>query len=212
MKKHYNEKELALLDSSIHSAAPLDLRVNTIKSDVKSIFKTLQQQGLEPNLMPYSPYGIRLLSKPSLAKNELFLSGKIEVQDESSQIAGMLLNPKRGDFVVDFCAGAGGKALLFGMIMRNTGRIYAFDTNETRLNALNPRLLKSGLSNIYPQIIANENDIKIKRLHGKIDKVFVDAPCSGLGTLRRNPDLQLRQNPQKIAQLNEKQLSILSSA
>ena len=124
----------------------------------------------------------------------------------------MLLNPKRGEMIVDFCAGSGGKSLIFGMLMKNTGRIYAFDINEKRLNNLSPRLQKSGLSNIYPFLINNENDSKIKRLHNKIDKVFVDAPCSGIGTLRRNPDLKFRQSLRTIEELNIKQLSILNSA
>ena len=95
--------------------------------------------------------------------------------------------------VVDFCAGAGGKTLALGAQMRNTGRLYAFDTSAHRLDALKPRLARSGLSNVHPAQIAHERDDRIKRLAGKIDRVLVDAPCSGLGTLRRNPDLKWRQ-------------------
>ena len=114
--------------------------------------------------------------------------------------------------VVDFCAGAGGKTLSLGAMMRSSGRLYAFDVSEKRLANLKPRLAKSGLSNVHPVWIDNENDIKVKRLAGKIDRVLVDAPCSGLGTLRRNPDLKWRQSPQSIAELMQKQLSILTSA
>lgn len=114
--------------------------------------------------------------------------------------------------VVDFCAGAGGKSLMLGALMHSQGRLYAFDNSEKRLNNLKPRLKRSGLSNLYPQLIMNENDIKVKRLTGKIDRVLVDAPCSGLGTLRRNPDLKWRQSPQSIEELKRKQAAILSSA
>jgi 16S rRNA (cytosine967-C5)-methyltransferase len=96
--------------------------------------------------------------------------------------------------------------------MHSQGRIYAFDNSEKRLNNLKPRLKRSGLSNLYPQLITNENDIKVKRLTGKIDRVLVDAPCSGLGTLRRNPDLKWRQSSQSLEELKRKQAAILSSA
>jgi 16S rRNA (cytosine967-C5)-methyltransferase len=114
--------------------------------------------------------------------------------------------------VVDFCAGAGGKTLALGAMMRSTGRVYAFDTSERRLANLKPRLARSGLSNVHPVWIDSENDPKIKRLAGKIDRVLVDAPCSGLGTLRRNPDLKWRQSLDEIRKLTATQLAILGSA
>jgi 16S rRNA (cytosine967-C5)-methyltransferase len=114
--------------------------------------------------------------------------------------------------VVDFCAGAGGKTLAIGAAMRNTGRLYAFDTSGHRLDALKPRLARSGLSNVHPVAIAHERDDRIKRLAGKIDRVLVDAPCSGLGTLRRSPDLKWRQTPQTVAAQAELQQAILDSA
>ena len=118
------------------------------------------------------------------------------MQDEGSQLLALLTDAKRGEMVVDFCAGAGGKTLALGAAMRNTGRLYAFDISGHRLDALKPRLARSGLSNVHPVQIAHERDERIKRLAGKIDRVLVDAPCSGLGTLRRNPDLKWRQSPQ----------------
>jgi 16S rRNA (cytosine967-C5)-methyltransferase len=184
--------------------------VNLVKNNLNTVLSSLSE--FNPQKMEFSPFGIRLKDKTFLAKHPLFLDGSIEVQDESSQVAGLLLNPKRGDMVVDFCAGAGGKTLLFGMLMRNSGRIYAFDVNEKRLNNLSPRMIRAGLSNVYPQLIAHENDAKIKRLHNKIDRVFVDAPCSGLGTLRRNPELKFRQTEIGINELNRKQEAILEQA
>jgi 16S rRNA (cytosine967-C5)-methyltransferase len=113
---------------------------------------------------------------------------------------------------VDFCAGAGGKTLQMGAAMGSSGRLYAFDVSDKRLANLAPRLKRSGLSNVFPQRIASENDPKVKRLRGKIDRVLVDAPCTGLGTLRRNPDLKMRQTVEGLAELNVKQRAILDSA
>ena len=134
------------------------------------------------------------------------------MQDEGSQLLALLVDAKRGEMVVDFCAGAGGKTLALGATMRNTGRLYAFDTSGHRLDALKPRLARSGLSNVHPVAIAHERDERIKRLAGKIDRVLIDAPCSGLGTLRRNPDLKWRQSPKAIEELTAKQAAILQSA
>ena len=142
----------------------------------------------------------------------LFKEGAIEVQDEGSQLLAQITGAKRGEMVVDFCAGAGGKTLALGALMRNTGRLYAFDISEKRLAKLKPRLARSNLSNVHPVVIAHENDAKVKRLAGKIDRVLVDAPCSGLGTLRRNPDVKWRQTEDSIGELNAKQISILNGA
>jgi 16S rRNA (cytosine967-C5)-methyltransferase len=150
--------------------------------------------------------------KPALQQLELFKRGEVEVQDEGSQLLALLTGARRGEMVVDFCAGAGGKTLALGAMMRNTGRLYAFDVSGARLEALKPRLARSGLSNVYPAQIAHERDTRIKRLAGKIDRVLVDAPCSGLGTLRRNPDLKWRQSPQAVTELRAKQAAILESA
>jgi 16S rRNA (cytosine967-C5)-methyltransferase len=161
---------------------------------------------------PYSPIGLRLPVKPALSRHPLFLNGAVEVQDEGSQLVGFLLAPTRHDLVVDFCAGAGGKSLMLGALMHSCGRVYAFDVSERRLARMRPRLKRSGLSNLHPQLIRDENDTRIKRLAGKIDRVLVDAPCSGLGTLRRNPDLKWRQSPRSVAELAVKQRAILESA
>jgi 16S rRNA (cytosine967-C5)-methyltransferase len=119
--------------------------------------------------------------------------------------------PKRGEMVVDFCAGAGGKTLALGALMRSTGRLYAFDISPKRLAGLKPRLARSGLSNVHPQRIEGVSDPRVKRLAGKIDRVLVDAPCSGLGTLRRNPDMKWRQAPEDIVELAGKQASLLAA-
>ncbi len=204
--------EINNLAKAMVKQAPLTLRVNTVKASRNEVLEVFAQQGIKVKPTLLSPYGVKLNDKAALIKNEVFLNGKVEVQDEASQLAGLLLDPKRGEMIVDFCAGSGGKTLLFGMLMKNTGRIYAFDVNERRLGNLTPRLARSGLSNVYPQLIASENDSKVKRLAGKADKVFVDAPCLGLGTLRRNPDLKFRQSESGLTEINVKQAEILAAA
>jgi 16S rRNA (cytosine967-C5)-methyltransferase len=208
----YSATQIQQLAQAMSENAPLTLRVNSLKTNRENMLTEFINLGQKAVATRYSPYGISLTNKLSLVNNQYFNDGYFEVQDEASQLAGLLLDPKRGEMVVDFCAGSGGKSLLFGMLMRNSGRIYAFDVNQRRLANLTPRLARSGLSNITPQLIAHENDSKIKRLIGKIDKVFVDAPCLGLGTLRRNPDLKFRQNEQSLAEITLKQQSILQSA
>jgi len=172
----------------------------------------LASDGFDAAATPYSPEGIRLGGKPQINRHPLFLEGGIEIQDEGSQLLCHLVAPKRGEMVVDFCAGAGGKTLALGALMRSTGRLYAFDISPKRLAGLKPRLARSGLSNVHPQRIEGANDVRVKRLAGKIDRVLVDAPCSGLGTLRRDPDMKWRQTPEDVANLVEKQKSILAAA
>ena len=204
--------EFDALAASMLAPAPLDLRVNALKSKRAEAQAGLAQAAIQSEATPYSPWGLRVHGKPPLQKLKLFTEGALEVQDEGSQLLALLVDAKRGEMVADFCAGAGGKTLAIGATMRSTGRLYAFDVSAHRLAALKPRLARSGLSNVHPVAIAHERDERIKRLAGKMDRVLVDAPCTGLGTLRRNPDLKWRQSPKDVAELNAKQLAILSSA
>jgi 16S rRNA (cytosine967-C5)-methyltransferase len=208
----YGEAETLALAHALNQPAPLDLRVNSIKATRDEVVKGLLEAPIAAEPMPYAPLGLRVLKKPALQNLPLFKSGAIEVQDEGSQVLSQIVGAKRGEMVVDFCAGAGGKTLALGALMRNTGRLYAFDISEKRLAKLKPRLARSGLSNVHPVQIAHERDAKIKRLAGKIDRVLVDAPCSGLGTLRRNPDVKWRQKVEAVAEMQEKQASILAGA
>ncbi len=200
------------LAGSLNQAAGLDLRVNALTSKRDEIQKELAKAGIKAIATPYSPLGLRITGRPALNKLDAFARGAFEVQDEGSQLLAMLVDARRGEMVVDFCAGAGGKTLALGASMRSTGRLYAFDTSAHRLDALKPRLARSGLSNVHPVAIAHERDDRIKRLAGKIDRVLVDAPCSGLGTLRRNPDLKWRQNMRSIDEMAIKQLAILQGS
>ena len=197
------------LVAQLNASAPLDLRVNTFTDKREDVQKELKAAGIQATPTPFSPWGLRIQGKPALSQLDLFSRGAVEVQDEGSQLLALLLDAKRGEMVCDFCAGAGGKTLAIGASMRSTGRLYAFDTSAHRLEALKPRLARSKLSNVHPAAIAHERDDRVKRLSGKMDRVLVDAPCSGLGTLRRNPDLKWRQSPQSVAELSVKQAAIL---
>lgn len=210
--ERFGEEETLQMAQTLNTPAPLDLRVNSIKASREQVIAELSSAPIVAEPTPYAPLALRILKKPALQNLPVFKTGAIEVQDEGSQVLAQLLGARRGEMVVDFCAGAGGKTLALGAIMRNTGRLYAFDIADKRLAKLKPRLARSGLSNVHPVLIAHENDAKIKRLAGKIDRVLVDAPCSGLGTLRRNPDVKWRVRPESITELKVKQLSILNGA
>ncbi len=212
LEGQFGADEVNKLAQALNLPAPLDLRVNTIKTNREAVLARLAADDIAAVPGMLSPLAVRLRDKPALAKHPLFIEGAFEVQDEGSQLLGYLLEPKRGEMVVDFCAGAGGKTLLLGALMKNTGRLYAFDVSDKRLANLKPRLARSGLSNVHPARIEHERDTKIKRLAGKVDRVLVDAPCSGLGTLRRNPDLKWRQSEDSVAELTTKQAAILDAA
>jgi 16S rRNA (cytosine967-C5)-methyltransferase len=212
LRDQLGTEEFWALVATLSGGAPLDLRVNPIKAKPEAVLAALKEAGIECEATPFSPMGIRVTGKPALQKLALYTEGHVEVQDEGSQLLALLTGAKRGEMVVDFCAGAGGKTLSLGAMMRNTGRLYAFDVSGHRLEKLKPRLARSGLSNVYSAQIAHERDERIKRLTGKIDRVLVDAPCSGMGTLRRNPDLKWRQSPKAVEELTVKQAAILDSA
>jgi 16S rRNA (cytosine967-C5)-methyltransferase len=200
------------LVAALDQAAPLDVRVNPMSARRDDVQRALAEAGIDSQPTPYSPWGLRVVGKPSLGRLDDFRRGRIEVQDEGSQLLALLAQPRRGALVVDFCAGAGGKTLALGAAMRNTGRIIALDTSAARLDALKPRLVRSGLANVYPMRIADQNDARLQRFAAKADVVFVDAPCSGVGTLRRHPDLKWRQSPLAIEALGRSQRAILASA
>ena len=197
---------------AVLSAAPLDLRVNTIKADVEGLIAALAGIGVQVNLIEGLPNGLRTVGKPVVGRTELFQQGLFEVQDAGSQWVSRLLAPRRGDLVIDFCAGAGGKTLAIAAQMRNTGRVVALDTSERRLLKFKPRAARSGMSNFSTMVINDEADPRLNKFYGKADRVLVDTPCSGMGTLRRNPDLKFRQNEQSLAELVEKQRSIIAHA
>jgi 16S rRNA (cytosine967-C5)-methyltransferase len=203
------------LAQSLLKPAPFDLRVNTLKArreDVMTEIMSDQRQRFSPEVTPYSPWGIRLYGHPPINTWDLFTKGAIEVQDEGSQLLALLVEPKRGEMVIDFCAGAGGKALALAAMMKTTGRLYAFDVSAGRLARAKPRFARSGLSNVHPVVIRNENDDRVKRLAGKAHRVLIDAPCTGVGTLRRNPDLKWRYLESGLTEICAQQSRILDRA
>lgn len=208
----YGPAEALALAQSLNQTAPLDIRINTLKSSREAVKVALEHAGVAAVDCTFAPLGLRLAGKPALQKLDLFQTGAVEVQDEGSQLLTHILAAKRGEMVADFCAGAGGKTLAIGAMMKNTGRLYAIDTAGHRLAKLKPRLARSGLSNVQSITIDSENDARVKRLYNKLDRVFIDAPCSGLGTLRRNPDLKWRHGMDSVARLSVLQASILKSA
>lgn len=215
-----DERLAALPDSdalvaALNQPAPLDIRVNPLKADRENMLASFAggpAARYEPAPTPYSPWGIRFKGRPAVTRWPAFEKGEIEVQDEGSQILVSLMAPRRGEMIIDFCAGAGGKTLLLGALMRSTGRLYTFDVSSARLARAKPRFARSGLSNIVPVVIEPSTDQRVKRLRGKAQRVLVDAPCTGLGTLRRNPDLKWRQHPESVAEMLRLQKAILEEA
>jgi 16S rRNA (cytosine967-C5)-methyltransferase len=212
LRERFSDPEIERMANTLNRPAPLDLRVNIMKTTRDRALATLASAGIEAIATPYAPHGIRVTGKPLLQKMLVFLNGEIEVQDEGSQLLTHVVAPRRGELVIDFCAGAGGKTLALGALMRSTGRLYALDVSAKRLAKFKPRMARSGLSNVHPVTIDSERDARLKRLAGKADRVLVDAPCSGLGTVRRNPDLKWRQTPADVVELAEKQTAILNAA
>jgi 16S rRNA (cytosine967-C5)-methyltransferase len=204
------ETEALALADALNRPAPVDLRVNTVKAKREAVQARLAADGLPSEPTPFSPVGLRRLDRTPLFGNTAFQEGLFEVQDEGSQLISLLLEPRRRETVVDFCAGAGGKTLHLGAAMANSGTLYAFEVLEHRLERLKPRLKRSGLQNVRAVAIKHERDDRVRRLAGKADRVLVDAPCSGTGTLRRNPDIKWR--PVDLAALAATQQAILDAA
>lgn len=204
--------DIDALAAAVRRPAPLDLRVNALRAKRAAVLAELQAAGLPAEATPHAPWGIRLPARVALQGLDAFTRGAIEVQDEGSQLIAALVGARRGETVADFCAGGGGKTLALGADMRDTGRLYAFDTVARRLEALPARARRAGLTHVHPMALAHECDERLQRLAGKIDRVLVDAPCSGLGTLRRHPELMWRHTPATVAALAVLQQRILSAA
>jgi 16S rRNA (cytosine967-C5)-methyltransferase len=207
----YADEDAQRLAQGLLNPAPLDLRVNLARLERNAARARLDQDGVQAVDTPYSPAGLRIAGRPAINRHPLFVDGLLEVQDEGSQLLAWLLAPRRGEMIADYCAGAGGKTLAAAMLMRGSGRVYAMDISAKRLAALAPRAARAGITNVHALVIG-EDDARARRLAGKLDRVLVDAPCSGFGTLRRNPDLKWRHGPEAIAELAAKQRRILGTA
>ena len=179
-------------DGRAADGAPLDLRVNPLKSTREVMLRALRGLGLQAEASRMAPYGIRVNERPSLASLPMLKNGEVEIQDEGSQLVAMLVDARPGERVVDFCAGAGGKTLAIAAQMANKGHVIACDVPEGRLKRSAERFRRAGLHNIETRLLASETDRWVKRHKGGFDRVLVDAPCSGTGTWRRNPDARWR--------------------
>jgi 16S rRNA (cytosine967-C5)-methyltransferase len=202
------EREIAALNAP----APTDLRVNLLKTDREGARLALAAEGVAAEPTPLSPIGMRLRERMPLGNLTAFKEGLVEVQDESSQLAALLADARPGMRVVDFCAGAGGKTLALAAGMANRGKLVACEVSRRRLERAARRLRRAGVNNVERRALSGERDKWVKRHAGSFDRVFVDVPCLGTGTWRRNPDAKWRMLPEDLAELIERQQQILLSA
>lgn len=206
----YGETETAALARTLLQEAPVDLRVNTLKTDRASARAALHAEGIDAEPTPWSPLGLRLARRAPLTATRVFRDGGIELQDEGSQLLTMLLGAAPGQRVADYCAGAGGKTLAIGAAMQNRGELWALDISRTRLERLPPRAQRAGLSALHWRTLPDAR--WMAEAAGRFDAVLVDAPCSGTGTWRRNPELRLRPiDPQALASLQGEILAAAAS-
>jgi 16S rRNA (cytosine967-C5)-methyltransferase len=206
-------QSLAREVAALNESAALDLRVNLLKaSDREKVRAALARDGVEAARTPLSPLGLRVFERIALSTLDAFRAGEIEVQDEGSQIAALLADAQPGMRVVDFCAGAGGKTLALAAAMHNRGHLVACDVSAARLERATQRLRRAGASIVQRQALTDERDKWVKRHRQSFDRVFVDAPCTGTGTWRRNPDAKWRLGPEELARLVALQAEILDSA
>lgn len=199
---------------ALASRAPVDLRVNLLKTTREKALEDLAH--LDPVPTPFSPLGLRIAVSgdgrgPALSAEPTYVKGLVEVQDESSQLAALLAAPQAGEQVLDLCAGGGGKTLALASLMGNSGQIYATDSDGRRLMPIYERLERSGAHNVQVRAPKGQQDI-LKDLEGRCDLVLVDAPCTGVGTWRRNPDAKWRIRPGALEQRMKDQKAVLERA
>ncbi len=198
--------------AALRDEAPFDLRVNTLKATREQAIAALAADGIAAQPTSLSPLGLRLPARIALMQHAAFRDGWIEVQDEGSQLVALLTGAKPGEAVVDFCAGAGGKTLALAALMQNKGRLVACDVSQGRVDRASDRLRRAGVHNARRQVLRDEDDPWVKRHSGGFDKVLVDAPCTGTGTWRRNPDAKWRLTPERLAELAAVQRRVLAAA
>ncbi|GFZ79453.1 rRNA cytosine-C5-methylase [Elstera cyanobacteriorum] len=203
-----DEAELAALNTN----AALDLRINALHGTREAILARLTAEGLRVTPGEWSPLAVRVEGRPALGALPAFRDGVVEIQDEGSQLVALLADAKPGQWVIDYCAGAGGKTLALAADMANKGRLIASDISVQRLERAVTRLRRAGVHNVERRALGGENASWFKRQAGKFDRVLVDAPCSGTGTWRRNPDMKWRIGPDDVAELTQKQREILGNA
>ena len=187
--------------------ADVILRVNTLKTTKEDLQLKLQSEDIETEFLPDHPSALKLVERANVFRTEAFKNGWFEVQDASSQLVAAYLDVKPGMKVVDVCAGAGGKTLHLASLMENKGQLIAMDIYESKLKKLKIRARRNGVHNIEMKVI--DSTKPIKKLHGKADRLLIDAPCSGLGVLRRNPDAKWKLQSEFIESIKQTQLEVL---
>ncbi len=197
--------------AAMATPAPLDLRVNTLQTTREHALAALAAEGVQAAPTPISPWGLRVPGRRAVSTGPAFQAGLVEIQDEGSQLVALLVGAKPGMRVADYCAGAGGKTLAVAMDMQNRGHIVACDVHDKRLDGAVRRLRRAGVHNVEQHLI-EPGEKWAKRRAGSFDRVLVDAPCTGCGTWRRNPDARLRLTEIDLAELVVKQAAILDSA
>lgn len=197
---------------ALQAEAPFDLRVNTLRADRDGAAKALKDEGINAKPTPYSPIGLRLPERIAIVNTKAFREGLVEVQDEGSQLVSLLVDARPGTRVCDFCAGAGGKTLALAAQMKNQGHITALDVREARIERSAQRLRRAGVHNVTRRALTSHRDKWVKQHREGYDRVLVDAPCTGCGTWRRNPDAKWRIKPEDLTELVALQADILDSA
>ena len=205
------KRTLQLLDDSFRPNY-ICLRANSIKIKCPTLIKKLREKGIECSSSNNIPDCIYVRTEKKISELSLFKSGEFEIQDFGSQLIVKALNVKKHSTVVDFCAGAGGKSLAIGSLMRNTGVVYSFDISKNKIDKLKIRLARSGLKNIYPVLLSGLNDKRLNGFHLKASKVLVDAPCTCSGTFRHNPHLKWKVSSLLLKELTKRQGEILEKA
>jgi 16S rRNA (cytosine967-C5)-methyltransferase len=206
----WGEAEAEGIALALLAPAPVDLRANTLRTTRERLRAALAAAGYASEPTPYAPQGLRRQERRPLFHTEAFKHGDFELQDEASQLVTHLLDPRPGERVVDFCAGSGGKTLHASALMANRGTLYAYDVAAGRLQRMRKRVARAGVDNLRVQQLESERDPRLLRHRARMDAVLVDAPCTGSGTLRRNPDMKWR--TWDFTALARQQASILRSA
>lgn len=201
--------DMATQMTALNKPAPVDLRVNTLKADCARALKLLADDGIEAEPTPLSPLGLRLVGRPNLEKTTAFKGGIIEIQDEGSQLAAMLVDAKPGQTVIDLCAGAGGKALAIAALQKDDGRLIACDIDDSRLNRLPQRAKRAGVSTVEICSIQPGIDAELAKI---ADRVLIDAPCTGTGTWRRQPEARWKLTPDDVDDYTATQATLLKTA
>jgi 16S rRNA (cytosine967-C5)-methyltransferase len=206
---HLGETEVEQLCAALNATAPTTLRVNSLRTSVEECQERLEREGIETERTRLSPFGLILSKRANLPSLQSFREGWFEVQDEGSQIISLLVDPQPGEFVIDACAGGGGKTLALAALMSNQGKLIALDVDEHRLKKLQRRAERAGAQNVEVHLSGKGSDEWGTDHSEKADAILIDAPCSGLGTLRRNPGNKWRVSPNFVEQVSLQQQRLL---